>query len=293
MTGRPPASGGVGRTSHSSDDHELGRLRGLLELRSTFLQLTVHELRRPLGIARGYTSLLEDGSFGEVPESARPVFEQLEGCFREMEGLLKQLTVISRLDDGSGVLEIGPCPLPPLFRTALDAVCPDAERKRVRVDVRVPRHLPDVLADTDRLQIALVNLLTNAIKYTPAGSTVSLTAHQGWPSEPVVITVSDQGPGISEEDAERVFQKFYRSRQALEAGVPGLGLGLYIVRRIIELHGGQVALKSTLGRGSTITVALPSCEARRERRVERGDAPRSTSNGSGLLPTIAYGGRES
>jgi two-component system, OmpR family, phosphate regulon sensor histidine kinase PhoR len=279
-----------GRGTSLTDDMELEKVRGLLELRSTFLQLTVHELRRPLGIARGYVSLLEDGAFGEVPESAEPAFAQLESCFREMEGLLQHLTAVSRLDDGSEVLEIGPCPLPPLFRMALEAVRPDAERKEVKIDVRMPTELPDVQADAERLQIALVNLLSNAIKYTPSGSTVRLEAHQGWPSEPIVIRVSDQGPGISAEDAERVFEKFYRTRQALDAGVPGLGLGLYIVRRIIELHGGQVTLKSAPGKGSTITLALPSCEARWEGRAGDPSPDPLHDGGFGGTPAAQFQG---
>jgi signal transduction histidine kinase len=243
----------------------------------------VHELRRPLGIARGYLSLLDDGAFGTVPESTRPAFEQMESCFKQMEDLLQQLTAVSRLEEGSEVLKVARCPLSPLFRTALDAVSPEAERKQVKIDVRVPPGLPDVEADVERLRIALVNLLTNAIKYAPSGSTVGLQAHQGWPSEPVVITVSDQGPGIPEEDADRVFEKFYRTRQAVDAGVPGLGLGLYIVRRIIELHGGQVVLRSTAGKGSAITLALPPCEARWEGR--------SGDSAGDPVPNVGFSGK--
>lgn len=279
-----------GRGTSPTEHIELEKAKSLLELRQTFLQLTVHELRRPLGVARGYMSLLEDGAFGAVPEAAKPAFEQMESCFRQMESLLQQLTAVSRLEDGSEVLTVGRCPLQPLFRTAVDAVKQEAERKKVTLDVRAPAGVPDLEADAERLQIALVNLLANAVKYTPAGSTVRLEAHQGWPSEPVVITVADQGPGIPEEDAERVFEKFYRTRQAVDAGVPGLGLGLYIVRRIIELHGGQVALKSVLGRGSTMTLALPAHHATWEEQPEGAGSDPQCNGGFGGRPAVQFQG---
>jgi signal transduction histidine kinase len=245
---------------NAGNESELQRLRSLLELRSTFLQLTVHELRRPLGIANGYLSMMEDGTFGRLPESAAPALQQMAGSLAEMAELLSGLAAVARLEDGSGVLTLQRCRLWRVLAVAAEAARVEADAKQVDINLRVSAMAPDVRADPERLHIALVNLLTNAIKYAPAGSRVDLEAHAEDSSGQVVIGVTDQGPGIAQDEAERVFEKFVRGSQAGQS--PGLGLGLYIVRRIVELHGGRVMLRSAPGHGAMIAIVLPAFDRR-------------------------------
>jgi signal transduction histidine kinase len=258
-------------------EQEIQRLQSLLELRSTFLQLTIHELRRPIGIITGYLSMLEDGTFGTLAESSRPALRRMSKSLHEMEELLEGLATIARLEDGSGALRLERCRLWRVLAAAAETVKIEADAKRISIDLCVSAVVPDISADPERLHIALVNLLTNAVKYAPAGSRVALEARAEQPSGRVVIAVTDHGPGVASDEARRIFDKFYRGRETNESGVPGLGLGLYIVRRIVELHGGQVMLSSSKGHGATIAIVLPGYAARWEEegpRLVPGHRPR-------------------
>jgi signal transduction histidine kinase len=153
------------------------------------------------------------------------------------------------------VLNPSPCRLGALVSDVIRAVEPDARMKGVSIDERLPQPDVQIIADTEKLRIAVLNLLTNAIKYAPSESTVSVEAAIG--RGEVAIAVADQGPGIDPSDEDQVFEKYYRSSRLPES-LPGLGLGLYIVRQIVELHGGRVTLESVPGLGSTFAIFLPT-----------------------------------
>lgn len=229
-------------------------LQELLEIKSAFFRLTTHELRRPLGLTRGHLALLQEGTYGDVPDMMRHPLQQIASGAHEMSNLIDGLAAVVRLEDRADVLHPGPCRVSALVTDVVRAVEPEATMKSVRIETRGGRPELEITADGERLRIAVLNLLTNAIKYAPPESTVTVQTAER--HRQVAIAVADQGPGIDPAEGERVFEKYYRSGR-LPDHVPGLGLGLYIVRQIVELHGGQVTLKSTPGTGSTFAILLP------------------------------------
>lgn len=238
----------------STAERATEELQELLEIKSAFFRLTTHELRRPLGLTRGHLALIQEGTYGDVPDMMRHPLQQIAAGAHEMSNLIDGLAAVVRLEDRADVLHPGPCRVSALVSEVVRAVEPEATLKSVHIETRPPRPDLEITADGERLRIAVLNLLTNAIKYAPPESTV--TVHTAERHRQVAIAVADQGPGIDPADGERVFEKYYRSGR-LPDHLPGLGLGLYIVRQIVELHGGQVTLNSSPGMGSTFAILLP------------------------------------
>jgi PAS domain S-box-containing protein len=227
------------------------RERELSELKTRFMSITSHEFRTPLAAILSSAELLED--FGDLPPAERKeLLRIVKGAVAKMNGLIDQVMLIGRAE--SDRLEFRPAPADPeaLARTivretsqALDHRCP--------IQVRVRGQPGERMLDAQLLSHVLGNLLTNAVKYSPAGSTVELELE----SRPTSLTfmVIDRGIGIPPEDHARLFESFHRARNV--GNVEGTGLGLAIVRQCIALHGGTVDFESVPGKGSVFIVCLP------------------------------------
>jgi signal transduction histidine kinase len=227
-------------------------LRELVELQSAFLRMTTHELRRPLGHANGYVSMVQDGTFGRLPEPLQEAVEKIDAGVGEMASLVDSLAAMARLEDRAEVLQRRTCRLGHLVAEVATSARHEADAKEIAIEERLPQ--PDVMAsvDRERLRIAVLNLLANAIKHSPPATTVTVEVRAE--AGQALISVADQGPGIDPAEADHVFEPWYRSPGI---SAPGLGLGLYVVRQVAELHGGQVTLESSPGGGATATIALP------------------------------------
>lgn len=228
--------------------------RDLTELKSSYLRLTMHELRRPVAMMRGYLEMIEEGGFGPLPASLRLPLEQIEAGNQEMLRLLHGLSLVARLEDRGSLLELRRTNLARLIEETLRLVEAEARIKRMAVAARLE---PDLVAevDADRIAIAVVNLVSNAIKYGPEGSTVQVCLERRGSS--AIIEVHDDGEGIPAHDLPHIFEQYYRAENSRRNGIPGMGLGLFIVREIVELHDGQVTIDSLPGRGTTFRVTLP------------------------------------
>jgi signal transduction histidine kinase len=228
--------------------------RDLMELKTSYLRLTMHELRRPVAMMRGYLEMIEEGGFGPMPAALQQPLEQIEAGNQEMLRLLHGLSLVARLEDRGAILERRRTSLARLIEETLRLVEAEARIKRVAV---VGRLEPDLIAevDADRVAIALVNLISNAVKYGPEGSTVQVCLERKGPA--AIIEVHDEGPGIPAHDLAHIFEQYYRSEESRREGIPGMGLGLFIVRQIVELHGGQVTVESLPGKGTTFRMSLP------------------------------------
>ncbi len=224
-------------------------VRELLDRQSAFIRLTVHELRRPLAVAQGHLSMISDGTFGSIPEQADPSLQATASAVQEMGALVDGLAAVVRLDDGGAALRRQRCSLWRLAAGCMASVEANARDRHVALE----QYGPDVDANVDpaHLRIAVLNLLGNAIQHSPAGSTVALSVAAA--DEAVTITVADRGPGIAAGEAEHVFEPWCQGQHASD----GLGLGLWIVHRIVEWHGGRLTLESVPGRGSTFGIVLP------------------------------------
>lgn len=236
------------------------RLEREERMRSEFIAMLSHEIRTPLTSIRESVELVADGTLGEVGQDQKRFLDIARQESDRLAGLLTRLMKMSSLEAGS--LDIAPAPHAPgdLASEALERISPAAEAAGVRLRSSVPGDLPPVLADASHVGQVLMNLLGNAVKFSPPGSEVCLEAHveTGAPAGPggnfVIFAVRDQGPGIFEAEQEFVFQKYYRG--AGTAAVDGAGLGLSISRAIAQAHGGDLWVRSGEGAGSTFLFSL-------------------------------------
>lgn len=225
------------------------RLLDLDRLKSNFIAMAAHELRTPLNVVNGYLEMLGEGVVG------KPNPRQLEFINRALESnndlmrLVKEMLDIGVIESGQVVLEQEECDAAEVVYKALDLFKKDAEKKGVRINY--PDNHASALFDRKRVHQVLINLISNAIKFTPQGGEISVAIRDGM--HDVRVSVSDTGTGIPDQDVERVFDEFYRSDSSEE----GTGLGLSICKRIIVLHGGSIWAESKLGSGSSFHFTLP------------------------------------
>jgi signal transduction histidine kinase len=226
---------------------EANRLKGEL------LSILAHEMRTPLTSIKGYSTalLLQEASFD--PESQREFLEIIDEECNTLESLVHDLLESSIIDAGLLKLEPQPVMLPKLSEETIDEIAHRTEDHRFMVDF--PEHFPIVDADPDRIRQVLRNLLDNAVKYSPDGGLV-ITRGQCDEDE-IVVSVADQGVGISPEHLNRLFDKFFRVDSGRGHHVVGSGLGLPISRTIVEAHGGRIWAESKVGQGSTFHFTLP------------------------------------
>jgi len=223
-------------------------------LKSGFMRLTTHELRRPLSVFRGYVSMIESGDLGEVPTEVHQAILKIAVSANEMAKLIDDLAAVGRLEEPDKVLRRERYPVNQLIKDAVDVVRAEALAKRIAIIERVDPSRPTIQVDIDRMRVALQNLLSNAVKYSPPESSVEVRVEpqQG----AVTIVVEDQGYGIPAEEIPYIFDKYYRGVRPETKNTPGTGLGLYIVKQIAELHGGRVEVVSDPGKGSTFRLLL-------------------------------------
>jgi signal transduction histidine kinase len=220
-------------------------------LKDEFVSSVSHELRTPLTSISGYVELLAED---EGDEERRGYLRIVERNSERLLGLVSDLLFAARLQDGRLDLEQSEVDLRQLVADAVESAQPRAESAGVSLRVEVD-HVPPLSGEAARLGQLLDNLISNAIKFTPAGGEVSVRLERRGTNACVVV--SDTGIGIPEHERERLFERFFRSQTALERQIQGTGLGLYISKAIVDAHGGRIGVDSATGRGTTFVVELP------------------------------------
>jgi two-component system sensor histidine kinase KdpD len=224
-------------------------------LRSTLLSAISHDLRTPLAaIVGSASSLAEDAgrlNADERRELARTIYDEAQ----RMAALTNSILDMARLDAGAVTLNRQWCPVEEMVGSVLTRLRPRLTGRAVRV--ALAPELPMVFVDAAMMEQAMVNLLENIVKYTPVGSPADISARTSEERHSLELTVADRGPGIPEDEAERLFEKFYRARQAREQAQSGVGLGLTICRAIVETHGGHIRAGNRDGGGAEFTISLP------------------------------------
>jgi signal transduction histidine kinase len=227
-------------------------------LKDDFLGTLSHELRTPLNAVLGWTQVLRRSA---DPGASGAGLEAIERNARALSHLVDDLLDVSRLVSGGVRLELARVDLVPVLRAALDACRDAAVLRGVALGTEIAEPLPEVVGDAPRLQQVVWNLLSNAVKFTPSGGRVTLRADAD--GEQVRIVVEDTGRGIASEYLPAVFDRFSQADSSASRLQGGLGLGLAIVRHLVELHGGTVGAESEgIGRGARFTVRLPVRAAR-------------------------------
>jgi signal transduction histidine kinase len=231
--------------------------------KSEFLANMSHELRTPLNAILGYTELIIDKIYGDVPENIQEVLERVEKNGRHLLGLINDVLDLSKIEAGQLVLSLNDYSMQEVVHTVFTAVESLAAEKNLELKISVSSDLAYGKGDEQRISQVLLNLVGNAIKFTEKGEVrVEATAS----NDTFVVSVSDTGPGLSEADQQGIFEEFHQVDGSSTRKKGGTGLGLSIAKRIVELHGGRIWVESTLGKGSIFWFTLP---VRVERQKEQ------------------------
>jgi signal transduction histidine kinase len=251
ILGRLAASAVQNIRAYESERRTVEELRRLSALRADFVSLVSHELRSPMAAVIGASRTLEQ-RWRELSPSQRQAFLALIGDeTTRLAALIGDVLDTSRIDAGTFTYRFGEVDVAGLAQDA--AAAARVAQDEVTVNVDVASVVPAVRGDSERLRQVLVNLIENAVKYSPAGERVDVRITNV--DHSVTVSVQDRGPGIASDDHGLIFEKF--GRVASGSAKPGTGLGLYIARSIAEAHGGTLSVTSGLGRGSTFTLRLP------------------------------------
>ena len=220
-------------------------------LKSTLLDALAHEFKTPLtSIKAASTALLSSTTLG--PEQRRELISIMDEEADRLSVLVTEAIQMARIEAGRVRLQRESHLLASLVESALDKLKPELEGRSI--NVQLPEELPPVWADRELIEIALRQLIDNALKYSPRNSPVSVAAELH--DHRVIVSVADRGPGIAEEEQERIFEKFYRA-EASRGQIPGAGLGLVIAREIIQVHNGEIWVESRSGEGTIFRFSLP------------------------------------
>jgi signal transduction histidine kinase len=230
-------------------------------VKSNFLATVSHELRTPLTSVIGYSEMLLEGIAGELNdeqrEYVRTVMEKGDQLLQLITGILD----ISRMEAGEMRIDRVPFDLDEVVSVALSTIAPHARRKKLNMACTVPPGLPLVLGDRDKIRQVLLNLLGNAVKFTPEGGRIEVSADLASlvPDGPraVRVSVRDSGIGVPAEHQKRVFDPFFQVDNSSTREYGGTGLGLSIVKRLVEAHGGVVWVESEAGKGATFSFTIP------------------------------------
>ena len=237
--------------------YNITKLRQLERVRKDFVANVSHELRTPLTAIKGYAETLADGALDDRKAAER--FVQIISSHADrLNRLLDDILDLSRLEAENLEVEFEPCRLRKIAETCISSVAQTASRKEINIDLEVAEDLR-VMCDGKLVEQAMLNLLDNAVKYTPEGGAIQLRAReeekQGG-EDRVVVEVSDTGIGIPSKDLERIFERFFRVDKGRSRAMGGTGLGLSIVRHIIQAQGEKVWVESELGKGTTFSFTL-------------------------------------
>jgi signal transduction histidine kinase len=233
------------------------KLLDLDELKTEFISIASHQLRTPLSIIKGYVSLMQDGAYGKMPAKAEPILKNIDESNERLVKLVDDFLDVSRLEQGRTQYSFGRSSIKQLIDGVITELTEKAKPKQITIKmVHSVSLIENIIMDDERIRHGAFNMLDNAIKYSPEGSTitVSLSIENG---HKVVYQVIDQGVGMTQEDIRNLFQKFYRSPNVLR-DFQGTGLGLFVVKEFIEAHGGEVFARSEgLGHGSQFGFWIP------------------------------------
>jgi two-component system phosphate regulon sensor histidine kinase PhoR len=232
----------------------------LEKIKSDFVRLVSHELKSPVAAIAGYLNLIVDGLTARQPEKEKDIIVRSRDKANSLLDLINDLLDLSRADREQRAKTMSPLDIVPILQEAVQFYQNEALKKRIALELSCANTLPPVLGEGEELSRVFANLISNAIKYTPEDGRVRVLAETR--EAQIVISIADTGMGISSEEQKKVFDEFFRGRDAVAGKIAGTGLGLAIAKKIVEAHRGYLELESQLHKGSTFRVILPIAETR-------------------------------
>jgi len=232
-------------------------LKQLEVLKDEFVFVAAHELRTPVAAMKGYLSLILDGTTGAIAEPTRAYIEKVIASDNRLVQLVNDLLEVARSEAGRLTIKVAPTDIAPPIRAVLDELKSLADEKSVHMVYAPDADMPKVMADPDRIKEVMVNLIGNAIKYMGGAGAVTVSHERGEKDGMFITHVADTGLGIAKDAQGKLFEKFYRVQTEKTQDTTGTGLGLFIVREIVEKMGGKIWVASEEGKGSIFSFSLP------------------------------------
>jgi signal transduction histidine kinase len=233
----------------------LEEVKRLSDRKNEFVSNVSHELRTPLTSVKGYASILLAGKLGAIPPEAHKRLEKINKHSDELVQFVNDLLDIARIESGRITLKLVPISLKNILEEVADLLTVQFKEKQVEFLFIIPEDIPEVMADFSQIKRVFINLINNAVKYTPAQGKITVRAHRK--ENYVQIDVTDTGCGMPENALAKLFTEFYRVDSVINQEVKGTGLGLAMVKHIVEAHKGRIWVKSRLGTGSVFSFTLP------------------------------------
>ena len=238
--------------------HNISDMKQVENIRRDFVANVSHELRTPVSVIKGYAETLLDGALQSDADRAVRFVEIILNHSERLTALINDILTLSTLESRDMALDLHPLDISGTMRKTYMLLEDNAHKKAIRMQIDIPAGLPRVMADQGRVEQVIVNLLDNAIKYTPSQGMVTLLVREDYDARFLKISVADTGIGIPFKDIPRIFERFYRVDEARSRGQGGTGLGLAIAKHIVQLHGGEISLKNNEhGKGSIFSFTLP------------------------------------
>jgi signal transduction histidine kinase len=230
-------------------------LEQLNQIKNEFISMVSHELRTPITAIKGFVKVVLAGETGELNPQQEKFLQIADQSIDRLTILISDLLDISRIESGQLRLHLTELSSRELLETVSRNIAGEIGKKNLLLQLHLPEKLPQVMADRERLTQVFDNLITNSIKFTPDGGTITIAAQDK--GDFVLFSVTDTGIGISKDQHQRIFDKFYQVETGSTRNIHGTGLGLAIVKSIVEIHGGQIWVESELGKGSSFQFLIP------------------------------------
>lgn len=237
-------------------------LERLNELKNRFLGMAAHDLRNPIGIIKAYSSMVLDFFKDKLNPDQCKFLYAINRNSVYMNEMIEDLLDLSKIESGTVELNVKPASLADLISEQLEVSNIIAKNKSIEIVEDLEPDLPRVDMDRNKIRQVLDNIISNAIKYSESGTTVNVGARRG--KDSVVVTISDHGQGIPEDELSRIFEPFSRGSQKTTSGEKSTGLGMAIAKRIVEAHSGCIGASSVVGEGTTVTFQLPISQVAKE-----------------------------
>ncbi len=235
--------------------HDVAQLSAIDKIKSNFLSMVSHQLKSPLSSTLLQTSILLDGIVGEISEKQRDLLQKVRTKIKGMVALIHDILDVCYIEEGGYLKQIEHLDLTEILQRTVELMQPQSQDKNIALHVKIEDHLPLIIGNKSSVEAMFINLISNAIKYTPSGGQVNVGMSEN--AQNVQIEVSDTGIGVEDEDFPRIFDKFYRVRSEITKNISGTGLGLSIVKSVVDAHRGAINVESKIGKGTTFTVLLP------------------------------------